>query len=149
MDFTVRFALFIITIIYYLYLKHKLKNNLISRLEIKGKINEKEVYLNTKCSKILNITFFFVAIVFILESILSLELPISFLTFIIISIVIQPVIDINEYIRIDDTKKILINYIFKTPPFLFAFICLFSSLTILLLLNYFCLPLLGEIKNSF
>lgn len=148
MDFTVNLGLFIFTIFLFIYSKKNAKNEI---QENKERIKEKEFYLITKCLKIFNILYFFVVIIFVVESILSssIKLPIAFLTFVFAYFVILPVIYPFDKVKFDDYEKILINYIFKTPPYLFSFIYLVFSLTIIFLLNYFGSLLSEEIKNLF
>lgn len=149
MDFTVNLGLFITITFWFIYSKKNAKNKI---QENKERIKEKEFYLITKCIKIFNIIYFFVVIIFVVESILSssIKLPISFLTFIFAyTVFIFPIDSFDNFKAFDDYEKILINYIFKTPPYLVAFIYLVFSLTIIFLFTYFGSLLSEEIKNLF
>ena len=151
MDFTVNLGLFILATYIFLKSKKNIKDAIRENKLFEEEPTEKEISLITKCLKIFNIMYFFVVIIFVVESILSsfINLPIAFLTFVLAYFVIFPVIDSFDNLKFDDYEKILINYIFKTPPYLFAFIYLVFSLTIIFLLNYFGSLLSEEIKNLF
>jgi len=142
MDFTVNLGLFILATYIFLKSKKNIKDSIRENKLFEEKPTEKEISLITKCFKIYNIFYFFVVIIFVVESILSLllklpSIPIAFITFILPHIVLPVVLDyLEEYEVIPDLRKILINYIYNTPPYLVAFTLLFFPLTIIFLFTY-------------